>query len=94
MAVEGFVGNLTNVAGEPTGNILRSAFGILANIPGVDLIVKIVQVAGALFIVYLVFLIMKTIAGFKSASRLKTIAKNVEEINSKLDVLVGKKKKK
>ncbi len=91
MAAEQFIGNLSGLAGEQTGSIVSNAFGLLQNVPGFDLVIRLFQVAGALFIVYLVFLIMKAFAGLRSARKLSIIAKNVEEINSKLDLLVGKR---
>jgi len=93
MAGEEFIGNLSTLAGDRTGDVLRGVFGILTNVPGFDLLVKIFQVVGVLFIIYLVFMIIRAFAGWKSARKLSIIAKNVEEINSKLDSLVGKKSK-
>ncbi|MBM3247298.1 hypothetical protein FJZ17_02040 [Candidatus Pacearchaeota archaeon] len=93
MAGEEFIGNLSTIAGNQTGDILRSVFGILTNVPGFDLLVKIFQVVGILFIIYLVFMIIRAFAGWKSARKLSIIAKNIEEINSKLDSIIGKKSK-
>jgi hypothetical protein len=90
MTSESFIGNLTNLAGNQTGDIVKNSLGILSNFPGIDLAIKLFQVAGALAIVYLVFLIIKAIAGWKSALRLKVISENVKEINLKLDKIVSK----
>jgi len=91
MAGQEFIGNLSTIAGNETGEVLRSVFGLFNTIPGFDLLVKIFQVVGVLFIVYLVFMIIRAFAGWKSARKLSSIAKSVEEINSKLDAIVGKK---
>jgi hypothetical protein len=90
MATEGFIGNLSNIAGEQAGDIVKSSFGMLMNLPGMEWVVKLFQVAGVLAVVYILFLIMKTIAGWKSASRLKVVAKNITEINQKMDILISK----
>lgn len=66
----------------------------MMNIPGMGAIIKIVQTAGILFIVYLIFLIFKAIIQSRQSMRLKKIAISVEEINKKMDILVGKKGKK
>jgi len=90
MAVEAFVGNLSYVAGNQTGNIILSSVGMLSNVPGADLVIKLFQVAGALAILYLIFLIMKTLAGWKSLAKLCVIAENVTEINKKMDIFISK----
>lgn len=94
MAVEGFVNNISSMASEQTENILKNTFGILGGIPGFDFLIRIFQVVGALIILYIIFYIMQVFAGWKSAKMLKVIAKNVEEINSKMNILIGKSKAK
>jgi len=91
MAGEEFIGNLSTIAGNKTGDVLRGVFGILTNVPGFDLLVRIFQVVGVLFIIYLVFMIIRAFAGWKSAQKLSVIAKNIGEINKKLDIVIGKK---
>ena len=68
--------------------IMTNAF---ANIPGFNTIIQISKAVGIAVIVYLVILMVKAIIQARQSMRLKLIAKNVEEINSKLDLLVGKK---
>ena len=67
--------------------------GMLSNIPGVDLLVKILQAVGIVFLIYLVFQIIRAITGINTSRRLKRIANGVESIDKKLDVLIGKRKK-
>lgn len=74
--------------------LASGVFSSIMNVPGISTILKIVEAAGYLFIVYLVFLIFKAIIQTKQSFRLKKIANNVEDINKKLDILTGKKGKK
>ena len=41
--------------------------------------------------IYIIFMIIRSIVQIRSSLRMKSIAKNVEEINSKLDSIIGKK---
>lgn len=66
---------------------------MLSNIPGIDLLVKILQAVGIVFLIYLVFQIIRAITGINTSRRLKKIANGVESIDKKLDVLIGKRKK-
>ena len=66
---------------------------VISNIPGIDMLVKIGQIAGIVVIVYVVFLIIRGLMQWKYTRRVKSIAKNVDEINQKLDLLIGKKQK-
>ena len=84
MAGEILVSNLTS----GLGSTVAEAF---SQIPGMSAIIKIAQTAGVLFIVYILFLIFKSIIQTRQSMRLKQIANSVEEINKKLDILVGKK---
>ena len=49
---------------------------------------------GVVFLIYLVFLIIKSIINIRQALRTKSIEANVIEINKKLDVIIGKHHKK
>ena len=46
---------------------------------------------GIAVIIYILFLIIKSILSWRDHSRLKKISRNVEQINNKLDVLTKKK---
>lgn len=52
--------------------------------------VKVLEVIGIVVIVYIIFLIIKAIVQWRHSLRIKSIDKNVEEINNKLDVLIEK----
>lgn len=69
------------------GDILRG----LTSLPGVSDIILIVKAIGILVALYVIFLIIRGISQISMASRLKTIATNVEQMNAKMDLLVGKK---
>jgi hypothetical protein len=94
MVAEEFIGNLTSLAGNQTGDIVRSSFGMLMSVPGMNIVIKLFQVAGALAILYLVFLIMKAFAGFRSAKKLTIIANHIQQIDKKMDALIAKLGKK
>ena len=55
-------------------------------------LITILQVAGIIFIGYLVFLIIRWVLNFKRYRKVKKISKKVELIDRKLDVLLGKKR--
>ena len=57
----------------------------LASIPGLTDLIRIGKIAGVVIIVYIVFLIFKGIMEFSRVKYLKSIEKNVIEINKKLD---------
>lgn len=67
---------------------------LFSAIPGVSDIINIIKAIGILIILYIIFLIIRGISQISMASRLKTIALNVEEMNNKMDLLVGKKNSK
>ena len=66
----------------------------VANLPGMSMLVKISQAVGIVVIMYILILIIKAFMQMKQTLRIRQIAKNVEEINNKLDKIVGKKRKK
>ncbi len=53
-------------------------------------VLLLTKTAGVLFLIYLVFLIIQAILKIRSALRIKSIEKNVTEINKKLDLIVDK----
>lgn len=91
MAIEGMP-DLSNITGNVAGKINLS--DVFSSIPGISTLLNIAKIAGVVVIIYIVFLIIKVILGIGSALRMRKLAKNVEEINRKMDMLVGKKSKK
>ena len=76
-------------------NITSSGIlGALANLPGVSTLVKILSGIGIIIIIYFIFLIIRMITQIRHNLNIKKLAQNVEEINKKMDVLIGKDKKK
>ena len=61
---------------------------------GISLLITLGKVAGIVFIVYLLFLVIKSIINIRQALRMKSIANNVAEINKKLDLIIGKNQSK
>jgi len=54
-------------------------------------LITIFKAVGIVLLVYIIFLILKALFSWRASHRLKIIAKNVEEINEKLDILIKKK---
>lgn len=54
-------------------------------------LITIFKAVGIAVLVYIIFLIIKAFLGWRTASKIRKIDKNVEQINRKLDVLVGAK---
>jgi hypothetical protein len=63
---------------------------IFSKIPGFQTLVNIGVALGLLLIVYIVFLIIRSITQILYSLRFKKVAKNVEEINQKMDILISK----
>lgn len=55
---------------------------------------NIIRTLGIVVIVYVIFLIISSIVNILYSIRFRKLAKNVEEINEKMDYLIGKKSKK
>ena len=66
---------------------------MILGVPGIAGLVSIGKAVGIAVIVYIAFLIIRSIVQIKYSLRIKKISQNVEEINKKMDVLIGKKKK-
>ena len=80
MAIENFV----------NGTEIVSA---LSNLPGLEGLIKIGQVAGILVIAYLAFLLLRGFLGLKHALRLRRIDKSVQNIDANIAKLVSQKSK-
>lgn len=79
--------NVTQASSSLISELVKGLIGL----PGVSDILLIIKAVGILIALYIIFLIIRAISQISMASRLKVLAKNVEEINSKMDLLVGKK---
>ena len=53
-------------------------------------LINLGKAVGIAVIVYIVFMIIRSITQIKYSLRFKKLAKNVEEINRKMDVLINK----
>ena len=62
----------------------------ISTIPGIEGLVTIGKTLGIVAIIYVVFLIISSIVQVLYSLRFKKLAQNVEEINKKMNVLIGK----
>ena len=83
--------NATQVISSASSSLIGDLVKGIINLQGVTDIILIIKTVGVLIALYIIFLIIRAISQISMASRLKRIANNVEQINSKLDLLVGKK---
>jgi hypothetical protein len=65
--------------------------GVLSAIPGMSTVIKLGQVAIIVVIVYIAFLIIRSIVQIRYAFSMKKLIDHVEQINKKMDKLIGKK---
>lgn len=56
-------------------------------------LITIFKVVGIVILIYIIFLIVRAWFRWKTAYNIGEISRNVEQINEKLDILVGKKAK-
>lgn len=87
MAGEILAQNLTGGMGSVIGNTL-------ANLPGMSMLMNIGKAVGIIVIIYVIVLIVQAFMQMHQTLRIKQMAIHVEEINKKMDVLIGKKSKK
>ena len=73
-----------------TSSGILSAF---TNLPGLNTLVKILSGIGIIIIIYFVFLIIRAITQIRHNQNIKKLAENVEQINKKMDILIGKGKR-
>ena len=71
-----------------TSAIIPIIFDSLKNMSGAATLVKLGQAVGVVVLVYLVFLIIRVITDILSSLRFKRMAKNIEAINNKMDLLI------
>jgi len=81
------------------GNVLLNNSDIWKNLPpemikSIGILITILKAVGIVFLIYLVFLIVRSILNIIEKRRIKKIYNAVLEMDKKLDVLVKKKEKK
>ena len=64
--------------------------GALYGMPGISQLITIGKAVGIAVLIYIIFLIIRSITQILYSIRFKKVAKNVEEINHKMDILIGK----
>lgn len=84
--------NVTDIGGEIGKNLIENLPSGVTS--GLSTLITIGKAVGIAVLIYIMFLIIKAIVQIGSARRIKRIAKNVEDINKKMDILVSDKKKK
>jgi hypothetical protein len=62
---------------------------VIGGIPGVSDILVLGRAIGIALLIYVIFLIIRSVTQILYSLRFKKVAKNVEEINQKLDILVA-----
>lgn len=82
--------NTTTIIEPLIGNLSSSL--IQAFSPDLSFILTLAKTAGIIFIIYMVIMIIQAIIRIKFAYRVKSIEKNVAEINKKLDQMIKGKK--
>jgi len=87
MAVEILNQTIPSNAPEISGQIIKT---IINSLP--PAVVQGAKVLGVVVIIYLIFLIIRTIVQIRSGRRIRKMAKDIEEINRKVDILISGKK--
>jgi ABC-type anion transport system duplicated permease subunit len=82
------------VTNDSTGLNVLDLIELLYGLPGIGKLIEIGKAIGIAVLVYITFLIVKTITQILYSLRIKKLTKNVEEINKKMDLLIGSKIKK
>jgi glycerol-3-phosphate acyltransferase PlsY len=85
---------IENITLAPSSGLISDVLDKLLNLPGVSTLVKILQAVGIVLFIYFIFLIIRVISQIRHNTNIRRLAQNVEEINKKMDLLVGKKIKK
>jgi hypothetical protein len=70
------------------GNLDLSS--VLYNLPGISDLIILGKAIGIAVLIYIVFLIIRSITQILYSLRFKKVAKNVEEINQKMDILISR----
>ena len=64
--------------------------GALYGLPGISTLINIGKAVGIAILIYIIFLIVRTITQILYSLRFKKVAKDVGEINRKMDLLISK----
>lgn len=80
--ISGAVENVTNSISHTFSSTLSQALAP---------IMPVLKAIGIAFLVYIIFLIIKAFVSMRTNSRIKKICNNVQEINEKLDLFIGKR---
>lgn len=67
---------------------------VISGIPGISGLITIGKAVGIAVLVYIIFLIIRSITQILYSFRFKRLLKNVEDINKKMDLLISKTDKK
>jgi hypothetical protein len=62
---------------------------VIGGVPGVSDLITIGKAVGIAFLIYIIFLIIRSITQILYSLRFKRLTRNVEEINQKMDVLIS-----
>lgn len=81
------------VVNETIGTNALDLIGALYGVPGIHSLITIGKAVGIAVLIYIIFLIVRTVTQILYSLRFKKVALNVEEINKKMDTLIGKNKK-
>lgn len=81
------------------GDVLVNMSDVVSSLPSYfferfDNLVLILQAVGIAFIIYIIYIIIKTILDFRNVGRIKSLVKKVDSLEKKIDFLIKDKKKK
>jgi len=81
------------------GDVLVNMSELVSSLPPYvldkfDNLVLILRAVGIAFIVYVIYVVIKMILGFRADKKLKILIKKVDSLEKKIDILVKGKKKK
>jgi hypothetical protein len=62
--------------------------GALYGLPGISTLINIGKAVGIAVLIYIIFLIVRTVTQILYSLRFRKVAQNVEDINKKMDLLI------
>lgn len=75
-------------------NVTETVTDALFGLPDFSFFSTLAKTVGIVFLIYLLILIVQALVRIKQALRLRSIDKNIMEINKKLDLIIHRAKKK
>lgn len=93
MVLGNITGNVTNTAGSIVKEVLDTTNLTPEIAQSMNTLITILEAIGIVFIVYMVFIIARTILNLIEKRRIKEIHKKVYEMDVKLDKILDKAKK-